>query len=419
MKNLVPKRRFEEFKDSDPWEQRKLGDIGDTFTGLSGKTKDDFGKGEAEFVTYLNVFNNAISNTDVTEKVGLDNRQNEVKYGDIFFTTSSETPEEVGMSSVWLGNRENVYLNSFCFGYRLKIEMDPFYIAYSLRANPIREQFILLAQGISRYNISKTKAMDIKISLPKLEEQVRIGKFFKQLDNLITLHQRKLDKLKETKSAYLSEMFPKEGELYPKRRFAGFTDPWEQRKLEELDFIISDGNYGELYPKANELLSEGVPFIRVNNLVDGYLVHKDLVYISEKQHSVLTSGHLKANDILITTRGEIGKIALVDSSFENANINAQICLIRTQENMASKYLHQYLQTNLSQMEITSFQTGSALKQLPKKRLGDITINYPSLMEEQIQIGNFFTNLDNLITLHQRKLDKLQALKQAYLSEMFV
>jgi len=419
MKNLVPKRRFEEFKDSDPWEQRKLGDIGDTFTGLSGKTKDDFGKGEAEFVTYLNVFNNAISNTDVTEKVGLDNRQNEVKYGDIFFTTSSETPEEVGMSSVWLGNRENVYLNSFCFGYRLKIEMDPFYIAYSLRANPIREQFILLAQGISRYNISKTKAMDIKISLPKLEEQVRIGKFFKQLDNLITLHQRKLDKLKETKSAYLSEMFPKEGEVYPKRRFAGFTDPWEQRKLEELDFIISDGNYGELYPKANELLSEGVPFIRVNNLVDGYLVHKDLVYISEKQHSVLTSGHLKANDILITTRGEIGKIALVDSSFENANINAQICLIRTQENMASKYLHQYLQTNLSQMEITSFQTGSALKQLPKKRLGDITINYPSLMEEQIQIGNFFTNLDNLITLHQRKLDKLQALKQAYLSEMFV
>ncbi|NLY09189.1 MAG: restriction endonuclease subunit S, partial [Tissierellia bacterium] len=188
--------------------------------------------------------------------------------------------------------------------------------------------------------------------------------------------------------------------------------------MEELDFIISDGNYGELYPKANELLSEGVPFIRVNNLVDGYLVHKDLVYISEKQHSVLTSGHLKANDILITTRGEIGKIALVDSSFENANINAQICLIRTQENMASKYLHQYLQTNLSQMEITSFQTGSALKQLPKKRLGDITINYPSLMEEQIQIGNFFTNLDNLITLHQRKLSMLKNVKKALLEKMF-
>ena len=185
---LIPGLRFSGY--NDVWEQRKLGDIGDTFTGLSGKTKDDFGKGEAEFVTYLNVFNNAISNTDVTEKVGLDNRQIEVKYGDIFFTTSSETPEEVGMSSVWLGNRENVYLNSFCFGYRLKIELDPFYIAYSLRANPIREQFILLAQGISRYNISKTKAMDIKISLPKLEEQVRIGKFFKDLDKLITLHQR-------------------------------------------------------------------------------------------------------------------------------------------------------------------------------------------------------------------------------------
>ncbi len=200
-----PKRRFAGF--TEPWELRKLGDMGDTFTGLSGKTKEDFGKGEAEFITYLNVFNNPISNIKLTEKVELDKKQNEVRYGDIFFTTSSETPEEVGMSSVWLDNRENVYLNSFCFGYRLKDKVDPFYMAYSLRSNPIRNQFILLAQGISRYNISKTKAMDIEIMLPKLDEQIKLGKFFKQLDNLITLHQRKLEKLENMKKAYLNEMF--------------------------------------------------------------------------------------------------------------------------------------------------------------------------------------------------------------------
>jgi type I restriction enzyme S subunit len=200
-----PVLRFAGFTDA--WEQRELGDMGDTFTGLSGKTKEDFGKGEAEFITYLNVFNNPISNIKLTERVELDKKQNEVRYGDIFFTTSSETPGEVGMSSVWLDNRENVYLNSFCFGYRLKDKVDPFYMAYSLRSNPIRNQFILLAQGISRYNISKTKAMDIEIMLPKLDEQIKLGKFFKQLDNLITLHQRKLDKLKSIKQAYLNEMF--------------------------------------------------------------------------------------------------------------------------------------------------------------------------------------------------------------------
>ncbi|MGO1470688.1 MAG: restriction endonuclease subunit S, partial [Tissierella sp.] len=243
--------------------------------------------------------------------------------------------------------------------------------------------------------------------------------FFTSLDKLITLHQRKLKKLKETKSAYLSEMFPKEGKKYPQRRFASFTDPWEQRKLGELNFTISDGNYGELYPKSNELLSEGVPFIRVNNIINGYLVHKDLVYISPKLHAVLKSGHLKEDDILITTRGEIGKIALVDNRFEDANINAQICLIRTDNKMESRYLHQYLQTDFSQKEIISFQTGSALKQLPKNRLDDITIVYPIQKEEQVKVGAFFEKLDNLITLHQHKLEKLKNIKKAYLNEMFV
>ena len=172
------------------WEQRKLGEVGETYTGLSGKTKDDFGHGNGKFVTYMNVFSNPVGLPKMTEAVEIDERQNKVHFGDVLFTTSSETPEEVGMSSVWLGNAENTYLNSFCFGYRPTIEFNPYYIAYMLRSSAMRKKIIFLAQGISRYNISKNKMMDIEMPIPPIEEQQLIGEYFRNLDTLITLHQR-------------------------------------------------------------------------------------------------------------------------------------------------------------------------------------------------------------------------------------
>ena len=184
----VPEIRFSGFTDA--WEQRKLGECGETFTGLSGKTKDDFGHGEARFVTYMNVFSNPIADKEKVEAVEIDKSQNCVQYGDVFFTTSSETPEEVGMSCVWLENTENTYLNSFCFGYRPTINIDPYFMAYVLRSETVRKKIVFLAQGISRYNISKNKVMEIEIPLPSIREQQLLGKYFYNLDNLITLHQR-------------------------------------------------------------------------------------------------------------------------------------------------------------------------------------------------------------------------------------
>ena len=184
-----PEIRFKGF--TDPWEQRKLGEMGQTYTGLSGKTKDDFGHGQARFVTYMNVFSNPISNPEMTEPIEIDPKQNEVEVGDVFFTTSSETPEEVGMSSILLEKRGKTYLNSFCFGFRPSEKIDSYYLAYMLRSESTRAKIILLAQGISRYNISKNKVMEIAVSLPSLDEQKMIGQYFSQLDNLITLHQRK------------------------------------------------------------------------------------------------------------------------------------------------------------------------------------------------------------------------------------
>ena len=202
----VPEIRFAGFTDA--WEQRRLGEIGRTYTGLSGKTKNDFGHGKGRFVTYLNVFANPVTDPQVVEQVEVDDSQNSVMQGDVFFTTSSETPDEVGMSSVWITHcPQNTYLNSFCFGYRPDEKFDPYYLAYMLRADGFRKSVIFLAQGISRYNISKNRVMEISIPIPDVQEQQKIGTFFRSLDRLITLHQRELEKLKKIKQSCLEKMF--------------------------------------------------------------------------------------------------------------------------------------------------------------------------------------------------------------------
>ena len=198
----VPEIRFNGF--THDWEQRKLGDMGSTYTGLSGKTKEDFGHGDAKFITYMNVFSNPVANLDMTESVEIDSKQNCVKAGDVFFTTSSETPEEVGMSSVMPENADNIYLNSFCFGYRPTEKFDLNYLAYVLRTESFRKEMTFLAQGISRYNISKNKVMEVEIPIPSLDEQSRVGQYFKNLDTLITLHQRQTDFYKKPNFYFIS-----------------------------------------------------------------------------------------------------------------------------------------------------------------------------------------------------------------------
>ncbi len=166
-----------------------MGDCGTTYGGLSGKTKEDFGHGGARFVPYTNVFDNPLTDTKRLEAVEIDSSQNKVAYGDVFFTVSSETPEEVGMSSVWLSDQEDVYLNSFCFGYRQDSTFDPYYLAYMLRSSSVRSDLALLALGISRFNISKNKVMELSVPVPSTVEQKQVGQYFANLDSLITLHQ--------------------------------------------------------------------------------------------------------------------------------------------------------------------------------------------------------------------------------------
>ena len=191
-------------------QQKKLGDLGETYNGLTGKTKEDFGEGKP-FIEYMQVFSS--SKIDVSNfgyvNVTKDEKQNTAKYGDIFFTTSSETPTEVGFSSVLNDKTEEVYLNSFCFGYRPNslIELLPEFSAYLFRCQPIRKQIIKLAQGSTRYNMSKVQLMKIAVRIPNNNEQKKIADFLSAIDKKIDTTSTQIYKTKEFKKGLLQQMF--------------------------------------------------------------------------------------------------------------------------------------------------------------------------------------------------------------------
>lgn len=206
----------------------------------------------------------------------------------------------------------------------------------------------------------------------------------------------------------------------PKIRFKGFTDDWEQRKLEETNTYFTDGNYGEAYPKASDITENGVgvPFLTGGNLKNGLLDLKDATYITLQKHMQLTSGHLVEDDIVIAVRGSLGSLGYVNKENSGWNINSQLAIIRTNKSVLNgKYLIQFLSSDIGQKELLSKQTGSALKQLPIGAIRDVYVPMTSV-EEQILIGDYFRSIDHLITLHQRKLDKLINVKKSMLEKMF-
>ena len=200
--------RFDGF--SDKWEEVRLGEIGNSFNGLSGKTGEDFGIGEAKYITYKNIFNYSKIKLDIFENVQISNdeKQNLVQFGDIFFTVSSETPEEVGMSSVLLDNVSNTYLNSFCFGYRLNNfnTLDPYFARFYFRSFQMRDKISRLAQGSTRFNLSKNEIMKLKIKLPSLPEQQKIAEVLSLADDEINLLKNELEELNFQKKALMQKL---------------------------------------------------------------------------------------------------------------------------------------------------------------------------------------------------------------------
>ena len=363
------------------WEQRKLGEMGQTYTGLSGKAKDDFGHGQARFVTYMNVFSNPISNPEMTEPIEIDPKQNEVEVGDVFFTTSSETPEEVGMSSILLEKRGKTYLNSFCFGFRPSEKIDSYYLAYMLRSESTRAKIILLAQGISRYNISKNKVMEIAVSLPSLDEQKMIGQYFSQLDNLITLHQSKAESWKN-KINQLS------------------TISWEQRKFSEIAQRES----------AAKKSSTDFPSVEYEDVVSEVgILNKD-VRLKETQK---TGIGFDGSQVLY---GKLRPYLHNWLSPDFSGVAVGDWWVLKPVNIDKSFLFRLIQTEKFD-DIANQSSGSKMPRADWNLLSNTEFMVPAEIEEERKIGQYFSDLDNLITLHQSKAESWKN-KKNQLSTIF-
>ena len=384
----VPKRRFEGF--TGEWEERKLGEVVGITMGQSpsGKNYTDNPN------DYILVQGNAdIINGWVTPRIWTTQITKTAKKGDIILSVRAPVGD-IGKTKydVVLGRGvAGIRGNEFIFHYLSKMKNNRYWRRYST--------------GSTFESISSNDLNEATIRIPCEDEQQKIGNFFKKLDEVISLQQRKLEKTKALKSAYLAEMFPDEGERVPKRRFAGFTEEWEVRKLGDFGSVAMNKRIFK-----EQTSEEGdVPFYKI-----GTFGGKPDAYISYELFEEYKAKYPypEIGDILISASGSIGRTVEYtgeDEYFQDSNI----VWLKHDGRLNNLFLKQYY-------AIVKWEglEGSTIKRLYNKNILETQIKVPSLSEQQ-KIGEFFKQLDDKISIEQRKLDKLKALKQAYLHEMFV
>ena len=250
---------------------------------------------------------------------------------------------------------------------------------------------------------------DLEISVPIAEEQQKIGKYFGQLDFLITLHQRKCDETKKLKKFMLQKMFPKKDEKKPEIRFADFTDDWEQRKLGWLvdnDVIEApkDGNHGEKHPTSDEYVEEGIPFLMASDIRNGRVDLENCKYITKERAEQLDKGFAREGDVLLTHKATIGEVAILEGLQEEyAMLTPQVTYYRILDNkrLSQKYLYAVFHSESFQNEMQTKAAQSTRPYIGISAQQNLTISLPCSTEEQQRIGEYFASLDTLITLHRR------------------
>ena len=336
-------------------------------------------------------------------------KPNLLENGDVVFADAAED-ETVGKAVEINGiSDEYVVAGLHTIVARPKEKMAKYFSGYYINADVYQRQLLRLMQGTKVSSISKGNLKKTIVAYPKnLAEQQKIGSFFKQLDNAIALHQRKLEKSKALKSAYLSEMFPAEGERKPKRRFAGFTDDWEQRKLGEITESYSGGTPSV----ANHSYYGGsIPFIRSAEINS----KNTELYLTEEGLNNSSAKLVDVGDILYAlygaTSGEVGISQI------NGAINQAILAIKPKIEYDSNFIMQWLRRQKNSIISTYLQGGQG--NLSGAIVKDLILSVPIEYDEQIRIGAFFKQLDNTIALHQDAIHKLQLLKQSLLQKIFV
>ncbi|SFK07727.1 restriction endonuclease subunit S [Succinivibrio dextrinosolvens] len=407
----TPEIRFTGF--TEDWEQRRLGDITDSYSGGTPKVgKSEYYNGEIPFIRSGEI------SSDHTElfitKEGLENSSAAmVNKGDILYALYGATSGEVNRSQI------TGAINQAILAILPHENFDSEFIMQWLRKNKasIISTYLQGGQG----NLSGTIVKDLQIILPPYKEQVKIGQFLQSVDKLITLHQRKFEKLLNLKKSFLQKMFPKSGEKYPEIRFSGFTDAWERRKVGDTCNI--NGRIGFRGYTEKDIISKesgGVLTFSPSNIVHNKLtVDCKNTYITREKYEESPEIMIKNGDILFVKTGStLGKSALVSGIKEDASINPQIVVLRYKDG-AESFFSNVLLTQGVLKQVAAVRIGGAVPTMTETELKNITYYAPISKEEKLKIGNFFSNLDNLITLHLRKMEMLQKLKQAFLQKMFV
>ena len=405
-----PALRFKGF--TDPWEQRKLGEIA-VFSKGVGYSKNDLCEEGTPIILYGRLYTKYETcifdvDTFVKEKAG----GVYSKGGEVIVPASGETAEDISIASVVV--KPGILLGGDLNIVSPTAEYDSAFLALTISSGATHKYLSSLAQGKSVVHLHNADIQSVSAKFPTKREQEKIHLLFGKIDTLITLHQRKYEKLVNIKKSMLDKMFPKNGASVPEIRFKGFADPWEQRKLEEYLEVSGQKNFEGIYTKedvlsvsgdfgiVNQIEFQGRSFAGASVANYGVVETGDIVY---------TKSPLKSNPygIIKANKGKNGIVSTLYAVYKpKQSANPEFVQIYfEQDARMNNYMHPLV--NKGAKNDMKVSAENALK-------GQIV--FPDI-KEQRTISEFFRNLDTLITLHQRKLEKLQNIKKSCLEKMFV
>ena len=408
-KAAAPSIRFKGF--SDAWEQRKFNEVFDFLQNNALSRAELTNNGKVMNVHYGDILVKYGEILDITkdeltylvdDSILKKYQTSVLRNGDIIIADAAED-ETVGKCSEIVGlSGETVLSGLHTIPCRPTVKFAEGYLGYYMNSGAYHNQLLPLIQGTKISSISKSAIQDTEIDYPKLEEeQAQIGTYFKNLDHLITLHQRKYEKLTNVKKSMLEKMFPQNGSSYPEIRFKGFTDPWEQRKFEDIAV------------RSSIISSEsGLPRVEYEDIISGTgCLNKDIFNKeSDKTGIVFHKGDVLYGKLRPYLQNWL--LPLFDG------LAVGDFWILQPQNADSSFLYRLIQSRKFD-EVANQSTGTKMPRADWKLVSKTAFFIPSTIEEQTVIGTYFEKLDHLITLHQRELEKLQNIKKSMLEKMFV
>jgi len=410
-KKMVPKRRFKEFLNAGDWEQRKLIDIAKTFIGLVTTMTENYRDSGTLLIRNSDIkegqFLFSENPIHLDEEFAEKNKTRRLQIGDVVTVHTGD----IGTSAV-IEEKEAGAIGFATINTRTdKSILNPYFLAtyFNTEKHKCYANSVSTGDGRSNYNIKDFNKL--VISVPTLDEQERISVLINDINIIITLHQRKLDKLQATKKALLQEMFPEEGQDKPKRRFKGFTDAWEQRKLGDLAEIVRGASPRPISDPKWFDNDSSVGWLRIADVTaqDGrirYLEQK-ISELGQEKTRVIKTPHL-----LLSIAATVGKPVI---NYVPTGVHDGFLIFL---NPKFNILYTFWWLEMFQEKWNKYGQPGSQVNLNSDLVKNQVINIPN-EKEQEKISSFLESLDKIITLHQRKLDKLKNLKRAYLNELFV